>query len=121
MFEQTSSKPWIYPGDQKTEVADLKRVEDMIRIEFFRRLHQYIPYMIKQENVGWTELKDGTLRIDQNVYVERESQQKIVIGHHGRIINAVVEDARTQISKALKRPIKLFIQVKTRKPGSYLS
>jgi len=97
-------------------MPDLKRVEEMIRIQFFKRLHQYIPYMLKQENVGWTEMKDGTLRIDQNVYVERDSQQKIVIGYQGRIINSVVEEARAQISQALKRPVKLFIQVKTRKP-----
>lgn len=101
--------------EQKTEMADLKRVEEMIRIQFFKRLHQYIPYMLKQENVGWTELKDGTLRIDQNVYVERDSQQKIVVGTNGRIINNVVDEAREQISKAFKRPVKLFIQVKTRK------
>ena len=77
--------------------------------------------MLKQENAGWTDMKDGTLRIDQNIYVERDSQQKIVIGHQGRIINSVVEEARTQISQALKRPVKLFIQVKTRKPKSNTS
>lgn len=71
--------------------------------------------MLKQENVGWTELKDGTLRIDQNVYVERESQQKIVVGTNGRVINNVVDEAREQISKAFNRRIKLFIQVKTKK------
>ena len=96
-------------------MADLKRVEGLIRIEFFKRLHQYIPYMLKQENVGWTILRDGTLRIDQNVYVERDSQQKIVVGKGGSIINNVVHDAREEISKAFDRPVKLFIQVKTRK------
>ncbi|KAI8091730.1 P-loop containing nucleoside triphosphate hydrolase protein [Thamnidium elegans] len=114
LFEESKAKDWIYPVEQKTEMADLKRVEEMIRIQFFKRLHQYIPYMLKQENVGWTELKDGTLRIDQNVYVERDSQQKIVVGTNGRIINNVVDEAREQISKAFKRPIKLFIQVKTK-------
>lgn len=117
LFDASPAKPWVYPAGQKTEVADLKRVEEMIRIQFFKRLHQYIPYMLKQENVGWTELKDGTLRIDQNVYVERDSQQKIVVGTNGRIINTVVEEAREQISKAFNRPVKLFIQVKTRKPN----
>ena len=68
-----------------------------------------------QENVGWTETDDGVLRIDQNVYVERDSQQRIVVGANGAIINRVISDARTQISKAFNRPVKLFIQVKTRK------
>ncbi|GAA5795034.1 hypothetical protein HPULCUR_000385 [Helicostylum pulchrum] len=66
LFEESKAKDWMYPVEQKTEMADLKRVEEMIRIQFFKRLHQYIPYMLKQENVGWTELRDGTLRIDQN-------------------------------------------------------
>ncbi|KAG2190721.1 hypothetical protein INT46_004349 [Mucor plumbeus] len=121
LYEESPQKQWIYPADQKTEMPDLKRVEELIRIQFFKRLHQYIPYMLKQENAGWTDMKDGTLRIDQNIYVERDSQQKIVIGHQGRIINSVVEEARTQISQALKRPVKLFIQVKTRKPKSNTS
>ncbi|KAI8383051.1 P-loop containing nucleoside triphosphate hydrolase protein [Blakeslea trispora] len=116
LLSSTQPSPWLFSADQKTEMADLKRVEEMIRIEFFKRLHQYIPYMLRQENAGWTELSNGTLRIDQNVYVERESQQKIVIGHNGRIINKVVEQAREQISQAFGRPVQLFIQVKTRKP-----
>ncbi|KAI7899428.1 GTP-binding protein Era [Cokeromyces recurvatus] len=115
LFEESPAKPWIFPADQKTEMSDLKRVEEIIRIELFKRLHQYLPYMLKQENAGWTVLKDGTLRIDQHVYVERDSQQKIVIGQNGRIIDTVIEKARKQISQAFNRPIKLFIQVKTRK------
>lgn len=115
MFDASPAKPWEYASDQKTEMPDLKRVEDLIRVEFFKRLHQYIPYMLKQENVGWTELENGTLRIDQNVYVQRESQQRIVVGHKGKIIDSVVQEAREKISEALKRPVKLFIQVKHRK------
>ncbi|KAG0177962.1 hypothetical protein DFQ28_004932 [Apophysomyces sp. BC1034] len=115
LFKHCQPKPWIYPAEQKCEMPTLKRVEELIRVEFFKRLHQYIPYMLKQENVGWTELENGTLRIDQNVYVERESQQKIVIGANGMIINQVVENARTQISQALRRPVQLYIQIKTRK------
>ncbi|CEP19602.1 hypothetical protein [Parasitella parasitica] len=118
LCKESPEKKWLYPADQKSEMPALKRVEDLIRIEFFKRLHQYIPYMLKQENMGWTEMKDGTLRIDQNVYVERDSQQKIVIGVQGRIINTVVDEATKQISQALKRPVKLFIQIKTRKPNA---
>ncbi|OBZ81622.1 GTPase Era [Choanephora cucurbitarum] len=115
LFSYSQPAQWLFPADQKTEMPDLKRVEEMIRIEFFKRLHQYIPYMLRQENAGWTELSDGTLRIDQNVYVERDSQQKIVIGQNGRIINKVVEEARKHISHAFNRPVQLFIQVKTRR------
>ncbi|ORZ18652.1 P-loop containing nucleoside triphosphate hydrolase protein [Absidia repens] len=115
LFASAKAKAWVYPPEQTVEISDLKRVEELIRVEFFKRLHRYIPYMLKQENMVWAELANGTLRIEQNVYVERDSQHKIVVGANGMIINRVVEDARSEISKAFKRPIQLFIQVKTRK------
>ncbi len=71
--------------------------------------------MLKQENVGWTEVSDKMLIIDQNVYVERESQLKIVIGTNGSIINNVVKNAREKISRAFGKPVRLNLQVKTRK------
>lgn len=60
-------------------------------------------------------MPDGTLFIEQNVYVERDSQQKIVVGANGSLINAVMEDARKQIAKAFNRRVKLHIQVKVKK------
>ncbi|KAI9322563.1 P-loop containing nucleoside triphosphate hydrolase protein [Dichotomocladium elegans] len=115
LFMRAKPAKWMYPKEIKNDMPDLKRAEELIRVEFFKRLHQYIPYMLRQENVGWTELPNGTLRIDQNIYVERESQLKIVVGANGSVIDRVVEDARTQIAAALKRPVQLFIQVKARK------
>ncbi|SAL99930.1 hypothetical protein [Absidia glauca] len=115
LFDAAKPQPWIYPPEQTVEISDLKRVEELIRVQFFKRLHRYIPYMLKQENVAWTELPNGTLKIEQNVYVERDSQHKIVVGANGMVINRVVEEARADISKAFKRNIQLFIQVKTRK------
>ncbi|KAG1458220.1 hypothetical protein G6F46_006876 [Rhizopus delemar] len=115
LFNNALSKPWIYPAEQKIEMPNLKRVEEIIRVEFFKKLHYYIPYMLKQENVGWTEVSDKMLIIDQNVYVERESQLKIVIGTNGSIINNVVKNAREKISRAFGKPVRLNLQVKTRK------
>ncbi|KAL0088688.1 P-loop containing nucleoside triphosphate hydrolase protein [Phycomyces blakesleeanus] len=114
LFSVSQPKEWAYPKELKSEMSDLKRVEELIRVEFFKRLHQYIPYMLKQENVGWTETEKG-IRIDQTVYVERDSQQKIVVGAKGAVIDQVVQEARTQISLALNRPVQLYIQVRTKK------
>ncbi|KAI8365348.1 P-loop containing nucleoside triphosphate hydrolase protein [Radiomyces spectabilis] len=115
LFSFAQPKPWEFALDQKSDMSDLMRVEELIRVEFYKRLHHYIPYMLQQENVGWTKLRNGTLRIEQHVYVERDSQQKIVVGHKGAVINEVVAQAREQISKALKKHVQLFIQVKTKK------
>jgi GTPase Era involved in 16S rRNA processing len=110
----TKEKDWIFPANQTSEMSDIKRVEDIIRAEFFQRLYGNLPYVLTQENVGWTELPNGTLRIDQHILVEHDSQQKIVKGSQGKVINSVIKSAREQIEKALKRPIKLFLQIKTR-------
>lgn len=115
LFDHARPHAWLYPGDQHVEMAELKRVEEVIRGEFFKRLHQYLPYMLRQENVDWTELRNGTLRIEQNVYVERDSQHKIVVGAKGAVIDSVVQDATAALSSAFKRPVKLFIQVKTKR------
>ncbi|RUS34819.1 P-loop containing nucleoside triphosphate hydrolase protein [Jimgerdemannia flammicorona] len=114
LFAETVSRDWLFPADQRGEMSDLRRVEEFIRAEFFKSLHQYLPYMLKQENVGWTDLPDGSLRIDQIVIVERDSQHKIVVGSDGAVIRKVTTDARREIGKALRRRVQLFIQVKTR-------
>ncbi|KAG2180115.1 hypothetical protein INT43_003903 [Umbelopsis isabellina] len=110
----TQSKDWVFPANQTSEMSDIQRVEDIIRAEFFQRLYGNLPYTLTQENVGWSEVAKGTLRIDQNIYVEHDSQQKIVKGSQGKVINNVLASAREQIEKALKRPVKLFLQIKTR-------
>lgn len=115
MFDNSSPKDWLYPVEQKIEMPNLKRVEEIIRVEFFKKLHHYIPYMLKQENIGWTEVNDKMLVIDQNVYVERESQLKIVVGTNGSVINNVVLNAREKISRAFGKQVRLNLQVKTRK------
>lgn len=104
----------MFPPNQTSEMSDIKRVEDIIRAEYFQRLYGNLPYVLTQENAGWTELPNGMLRIDQHILVEHDSQQKIVKGAEGKVINSVVKSAREQIEKALKRPIKLFLQIKTR-------
>ncbi|KAF9199611.1 Era Like 12S Mitochondrial RRNA Chaperone 1 [Haplosporangium sp. Z 27] len=69
LLSLTQPGSWLYPADQKSDQSDLSRVEDMIRSELYAILK--VPYSVKQENVGWTELKDDILRIDQNLVVER--------------------------------------------------
>ncbi|CAG8597547.1 2288_t:CDS:2 [Ambispora leptoticha] len=108
LFSKTRPHKWLYAPEQKVEMGELKRVEEFIRVEFFKRLKSYLPYMLTQENLGWTELNDGTLRIDQIIYVEKNTQEKIIIGKQGSIISEVALRAQEEISRALKRSVKLF-------------
>ncbi|CAG8630137.1 2856_t:CDS:2, partial [Ambispora gerdemannii] len=112
LFSKTRPHKWLYSPEQKVEMGELKRVEEFIRVEFFKKLKSYLPYMLTQENLGWTELDDGTLRIDQIIYVEKNSQEKIIIGKQGNIISDVALCAQEEISKTLKRSVKLFLTVR---------
>lgn len=69
LLSLTQPGPWLYPAFQKSDQSDLDRVEDMIRSELYALLK--VPYHVTQKNVGWTELEDNVLRIDQNLIVDR--------------------------------------------------
>ncbi|CAG8466030.1 3310_t:CDS:10 [Diversispora eburnea] len=111
LFTYSRDQEWVYPSGIKTEMADLRRVEDLIRAELLTALRSYLPYSIKQENEGWTLLSDNTLRIDQTLYVERESQQRILVGKQGKIIKSITLKANKAMVEAFKRPIRLYINL----------
>ena len=54
------------------------------------------------------------LRIEQTIYVERESQRKIVLGKGGQTIKAIGADARREIAEMIEAPVHLFLFVKVR-------
>ena len=78
------------------------------------RLHQELPYHSTVETDIWKELKDGSTRIEQTIYVERESQRKIVLGKGGQTIKAIGADARREIADMIEAPVHLFLFVKVR-------
>ncbi|KAI1312615.1 Era Like 12S Mitochondrial RRNA Chaperone 1 [Mortierella claussenii] len=112
LLSLTKPGQWLYPAYQKSDQADLSRVEDMIRAELYELLK--IPYNIKQVNVGWTELEDDVLRIDQHLIVERPGQKKIIVGKDGSVIRDITINSRKAIGNALKRKIMLSLQVKVK-------
>ncbi|KAF9112796.1 Era Like 12S Mitochondrial RRNA Chaperone 1 [Mortierella sp. AM989] len=112
LLSLTQPGPWLYPADQKSDQADLSRVEDMIRSELYAILK--VPYNVKQVNVGWTELEDDVLRIDQNLVVERPGLKKIIVGTNGSVIRDLTLNARQHIGKALQRRVMLNLQVKVK-------
>ena len=80
----------------------------------FNRLHQELPYRSTVETDIWKELRDGSVRIEQTIYVERESQRKIVLGKAGASIKAIGAAARAEIAKIIEQPVHLFLFVKVR-------
>lgn len=74
LFDLAKPREWQYGEDLTTNQSDVSRVEEVIREKLFERLNKELPYSITQENIGWTNLSDGALRIDQRLIVDSQSQ-----------------------------------------------
>ena len=80
----------------------------------FRQLHQELPYQSTVETDSWTERKDKSIRIEQTIFVERESQRKIVLGRGGATIKAIGAESRKELAEIVGVPVHLFLFVKVR-------
>jgi GTP-binding protein Era len=106
--------PWHYPEDQITDAPLRQLAAEITREKLFLRLHQELPYQSTVETEQWKELRDGAVRIEQTIYVERESQRKIVLGKGGATIKAIGAEARRDIAEMVEAPVHLFLFVKVR-------
>jgi GTP-binding protein Era len=106
--------PWHYPEDEISDAPMRSLAAEITREKLFDRLHQELPYQATVETDVWKELRDGTARIEQTIYVERESQRKIVLGKGGATIKAIGADARKEISELAEQKVHLFLFVKVR-------
>jgi GTPase len=106
--------PWLYPEDQISDAPLRHLAAEITREKLYLRLHQELPYQSTVETEVWKELKDGSVRIEQTIYVERESQRKIVLGKGGQAIKAIGAAARKDIAAAIEQPVHLFLFVKVR-------
>jgi GTPase len=106
--------PFHYPEDQMS-VAPLRHLAaEITREKIFQQLHQELPYQSTVETDSWTDRKDGSVRIEQTIFVERESQRKIVLGKGGATIKSIGADARREIADIIEQPVHLFLFVKVR-------
>jgi GTP-binding protein Era len=106
--------PWLYEADQIADVPLRFLAAETTREKLYERLHEELPYASTVETENWEERKDGSVRIDQVIYVERDSQKKIVLGKSGQTIKALGQAARLELEKAFDRRVHLFLFVKVR-------
>ena len=106
--------PWYYPEDQISDLPMRQLAAEITREKLFLRLHQELPYSSHVETEKWEERKDGSVRIEQTIYVERESQKKIALGKNGEAIKSISTAARKEISEILEQTVHLFLFVKVR-------
>ena len=106
--------PFHYPEDQMSDAPLRHLAAEITREKIFRQLHQELPYQSTVETDSWTERKDKSVRIEQTIFVERESQRKIVLGKGGATIKSIGAEARKEIAEILGQPVHLFLFVKVR-------
>ena len=106
--------PWLYPPDQMSDAPIRQLAAEITREKLFERLHQELPYHSTVETEVWKELRGGDIRIEQTIYVERESQRKIVLGKGGQSIKAIGEAASKEIAGIVEAKVHLFLFVKVR-------
>ncbi|MCJ8141586.1 GTPase Era [Ancylobacter sp. A5.8] len=106
--------PWLYPEDQISDAPMRMLAAEITREKLFHRLHEELPYRSTVETDSWQERKDGSVRIEQTIFVERESQRKIVLGKGGDTIKAISTSARKELADILEQPVHLFLFVKVR-------
>ena len=106
--------PWYYPEDQISDLPMRQLAAEITREKLYLRLHQELPYSSHVETERWEEKKDGSVRIEQVIYVERDSQKKIVLGHKGEAIRSIGQAARKEIGEILEQEVHLFLFVKVR-------
>ncbi|MSO67407.1 MAG: GTPase Era [Pseudolabrys sp.] len=106
--------PWLYPPDQMSDAPLRQLAAEITREKLFERLHQELPYHSTVETESWKELRGGEIRVEQTIYVERESQRKIVIGKGGQTLKSIGESSRREITEIVEHKVHLFLFVKVR-------
>ena len=106
--------PWLYPEDQISDAPLRMLAAEITREKIYERLHEELPYRSTVETNQWQQRPDGSVRIEQTILVERESQRKIVLGKGGQTIKAIGQLARKDIAEIAEAPVHLFLFVKVR-------
>lgn len=107
--------PWLFPEDEISDMPARLLAAEITREKVFLNLHEELPYRMTVETEAWEALSNGTAKVHQIVYVERDSQKGIVLGHRGAMIKRIGRESRTELSEMLGQTIHLFIRVKVRK------
>ena len=105
---------WLYPEDQLSDLPERLLAAEITREKLFLTMHQELPYALTVETESWEDFADGSVRIEQTVYVQRDTQKAIILGKGGRAIKAVREAAQADLQTFLGRKAHLFLFVKVR-------
>ncbi len=114
MAEMMPLSEWLYPEDQTADVHLRFIAAEITREKIYERLHEELPYSSTVETEAWEERKDGSVKIDQTIFVERDGQKAIVLGKQGAQIKVLGQLARAEMEESFGRKVHLFLFVKVR-------
>jgi len=107
-----SPGPWLFPEDEVSDMPARLLASEITREKLFLNLRQELPYSCAVETERWEEKPDGSVRIDQVIYVSRETHRPIVLGNGGQRIKSIGASARSELESLLERRVHLFLHVK---------
>jgi GTP-binding protein Era len=105
---------WLYPEDELSDIPVRQLAAEVTREKIYDNLHDELPYQITVETESWKELRNKSVRVEQTIYVERDSQKAIVLGKGGQTIKRISQASRTELTEIVGAPVHLFLFVKVR-------
>jgi len=106
--------PWHYPEDEITDATERATAAEITRERIYHHLHDELPYQTTVETTSWKDFKDGSVRIEQTIFVERESQRRIVLGDGGKTVKLISMESRRELGRMFGRVVHLFLHVKVK-------
>ncbi|HEX8232646.1 MAG TPA: GTPase Era [Caulobacteraceae bacterium] len=104
--------PWLFPADQTADMPVRLLAAEITREKLYLRVHEELPYSAAVETTAFEERPDGSVRIEQTVYVEREGHRPIILGKAGQTAKWIGQKSREELTEILARPVHLFLHVK---------
>jgi GTP-binding protein Era len=114
LAERVPQGPWMFPEDEVSDLPQRMLAAEITREKAFLKLHEELPYALTVETEQWEEREDGSARVDQVIFIQRESQKAIVVGKGGAMIKAIGAAAREELEELLERRVHLFLHVKVK-------
>lgn len=114
LAQQAPKHPWLFPGDQLSDMPMRFLAAEITREQLFIQLQEELPYALMVQTEQWQENAKGEYIIHQCVYVQRDSQKSIVLGKGGNRIKHVSTKARAEMKKAFDVTVHLYLHVKVK-------
>jgi GTPase len=112
LADRAAEGPWMFPEDEITDMPQRLWAAEITREQLYHQLHQELPYETFVETESWEEFNNGSVKINQVIYVNRPGQKSIILGKRGSKIMDISKAARIELSQLLGRPVHLFLYVK---------